>query len=237
MDENELAISTYNKIARRYADSYSGDARDMPYVDQFLSRLSIGAKILDVGCGPGVLVRYISNKGYQCEGIDLSEEMIKIAHEKVPQGKFSLMDMRHLQYADEAFDGIVAVYALIHIPSVEISSTLGEFGRVLKKDGLLLIIAQQGEKDHIVNEPLGNGEKTFINFFTPERLSQALADTGLTVVVQERNETTDAHALTKSNTVIYTIARKEHESAGFKKSRAKPPAHTGTGKEWVVSSL
>lgn len=209
MDKNKLAVSTYNKIARRYADVCFGDQQDFPFIDQFLSRMPRDARILDAGCGPGSLVRYIKDKEYQCEGIDLSEEMLAVAHERVPEGEFTLMDMRHLQYADDTFDGLAAVYSLIHIPSAEVPSVLTEFNRVLKKHGLLLIIAQQGEPDHIVREPLKEDEKTFVNFFTMEKLLRLLHEAGFTVVLQEKKETHDAGAFTKSNTVIYAIARNE----------------------------
>ena len=96
MDKTRLTVSTYNKIARRYAELNFDDTSNLLYVDKFLSYLSKNAKILDTGCGAGNLVKYILIKGYECEGIDLSEEMIKIAKDKVPEGKFTLMNMQSL---------------------------------------------------------------------------------------------------------------------------------------------
>ena len=90
MDKTRLTISTYNKIARRYAELNFDDTSNLRYVDKFLSYLPKNVKILDAGCGAGNLTKHILSKGYECEGIDLSEEMIEIAKEKIPEGKFPL---------------------------------------------------------------------------------------------------------------------------------------------------
>ena len=211
MDKTRLTISTYNKIARRYAELNFDDTSNLRYVDKFLSYLPKNIKILDAGCGVGNLTKYILAKGYECEGIDLSEEMIKIAKEKVPEGKFTLMDMQSLSYADAMFDGIISVFSLIHIPSTEVPDVLKEFNRVLKSNGFLLLIVQKGEADHIVEEPLNKNEKIFINFFTQERLTTLLNAAGFKTIKQEEMRTPNINAgefTKKSDTVIYTIAKK-----------------------------
>jgi len=159
MDKSKFAVSTYNKIADAYTKQYFNDLTDLPYIDKFLLKLPASAKILDIGCGPGTFTQYLQQKGFEVEGIDLSEEMIKIAKEKVPGVTFRLMDMRKLEYPDNSFGGLLVAYSLIHIPSEEIPSTLLGFKKVLKTGGYMMIIAQGGEPDKIVDEPLKEGEK------------------------------------------------------------------------------
>lgn len=206
MDKSKLAVSTYNKIAGIYSDKYSEDLSDTPYIDKFLSIVHPKSKILEVGSGPGQFVKYIAGKGFKATGIDLSEKMVEIAKMKVPKAKFEVMDMRDLKFKDETFDGLMAPYSLIHIPSEEINKTLKGFLRVLKPDGKLLIIVQAGEADKIVNEPLKVGEITFVNFFTKERLSKLLIEAGFRIFFMEEKETKDSGAM--SNRVIYAIAQK-----------------------------
>lgn len=208
MDKNQIAVSTYNKIARQYTTHNFDDTSALPYVDNFLSCLPKNAKILDAGSGPGNLVKHALHRGYKAEGVDLSEEMVRIAREKVHEGKFTLMDMRHLDYADTTFDGIISSYSLIHIPSDEIPDTLKEFYRVLRPGGNLLIIVQKGEADHIVNEPFDKKERMFINFFTCARLAKLLSTAGFSIIQQEEVRTSDIHEFAKSDTIIYTIAEK-----------------------------
>jgi len=206
VDKSKLAVSTYNKIAGIYSNKYFDDLSDTFYINKFLSILPPKSEILEVGSGPGQFVKYIAEKGFKATGIDLSEKMIEIARKKVPEAKFKVMDMRDMKFKDASFDGLMAPYSLIHIPSDEIHQTLRGFSRVLKPNGKLLVIAQNGEADKVIGEPLKEGEITFVNFFTKERLSKFLIEAGFRIFYVEEKETYDPG--TMSNRVIYTIAQK-----------------------------
>jgi ubiquinone/menaquinone biosynthesis C-methylase UbiE len=206
MDKSKLAVATYNKIARKYAQQYSSVVSDYSYINKFLSYLPKGAKILDVGCGPGNFTNYLQKKGFNIEGIDLSREMIKIAKLKNPQGHFKIMDMRKLKYDDASFEGLLAAHSLIHIPSGEIPQTLKEFYEILKPGGAMMIIAQEGEPDKIVNEPLKKDEKIFINFFSPKRLSNFVTDAGFQIEYIKEVKRPNPYLL--GDKAIYLIARK-----------------------------
>lgn len=205
MDKSNLAVSTYNKVAEKYTDQYFSDKTDIPLIDKFLSFLPKKATILDVGCGPGQHTNYMIEKGFNVEGIDLSKEMIRIAKKKVPEGIFSIKDIRNLSFSDNSFDGLLAAYSLIHIPTKELHLTLRGFYRVLKPKGYMLLIVQKGKSDQIVDEPLKEGEKTFINFFTKKRLSNYLSDVGFSIVDMIEKPSSDPDDL--SDTVIYAIAK------------------------------
>jgi|SRR3990172_419921 len=206
MDQNKVAINTYNKIAKIYTKKYFEDFSDIKYIDRFLTYLSKKSKILDVGCGPGMSTKYLLNKDYIAEGIDLSLEMLRIAKEKNPEAMFTLMDMRKLNYKPDSFDGLLVSYSLIHIPSKDIPSTLKGFNKILKPNGYILIIVQKGRKDSIVNEPFNPDEKMFVNFFTIKRLTNYLEDAGFKIVFNKVVPIEDNDAL--SDTVIYIIAKK-----------------------------
>lgn len=207
MDKSRLVVDTYNKIAYIYTNKYFSDLTDTSYIDKFLNQLPKRGNVLDVGCGPGTFSKYLVQKGFVVAGVDLSEEMIKIAKNKVKEATFKVMDMRRLDFDKGFFDGLLIAYSLIHIPSTEIAHTLKGFKKVLKTGGLIMLIAQSGEPDKIVDEPLLKGEQIFINFFTQQRLSDFLTDSGLEVTYQEEVSMTDADSL--SDSVIYTIAKKQ----------------------------
>lgn len=206
LDTTKLVVGTYNKIAKRYSDEYFEDLSDASYIDKFLSYLPNRAKVLDIGCGPGTFTLYMLDKGYEAQGIDVSKKMLRIAQRKIPKAVFTLMDMRRLKFSDKSFDGLLVAYSLIHIPTHEISKTLQEFSRVLKPTGAILIIAQKGKADQIIDEPFKKGEKMFFNFFTKKRLSQLLTNAGFRILYQHQAKTLDTR--TMSDAIIYTIAQK-----------------------------
>src|SRR5215470_13642609 len=64
-----------------------------------------GERILDLGCGTGVLTADIAERGAEILGVDRSEEMIAQARKKFPALRFEVMDARELRFkADAAQD-------------------------------------------------------------------------------------------------------------------------------------
>jgi ubiquinone/menaquinone biosynthesis C-methylase UbiE len=205
-DKNQIAISTYEKIAEIYTNQYFNDLTDAPFIDIFLEKLNAGAKILDVGSGPGQFTQYMMKKGFEVLGIDYSKEMLKKAEQLVPEALFIYADMRKLDLESESFDGLLAAYSLIHIPSEELPHTLEGFFKVLKPGGYIQCIAQRGDADKIISEPFLPEEKMFFNFFTKERLSELLTTAGFEVDYQEEADSLDPDSA--SDSIIYSIARK-----------------------------
>jgi ubiquinone/menaquinone biosynthesis C-methylase UbiE len=202
---------TYAKIAQAYTDEFFDDKADLPFVDVLAQALPNGTKVLDVGSGPGQFSKYLTEKGFAVEGVDVSDEMLAIARAKAPGVPFKKMDMRKLEFADHAFDGILAAYSIIHIPTPELPGVLSEMKRVLKPEGYTLFIVQEGEADQVVDEPLAKGEKVFMNFFSKERLNQLLTSAGFEIIRQGVDEQTNEDVL--SNKVISTLVKATREQS------------------------
>lgn len=206
MDKNSIAVSTYEKIAAKYARQYFEDLTDSAYIDEFLEKLPKKGVVLDAGCGPGQFSQYMARKGFEVVGIDFSNEMLEIAKQKVQNVHFRHMDMRKLDFDEATFDGILSAYSLIHITSDDIPVTLKNFHRVLKPVGFIEVIAQKGDPDMVIDEPFMPGEKMFFNFFTKERLSKFLNNAGFQVSYQVEADSQDPDSV--SDKVIYSIANK-----------------------------
>jgi len=100
-----------------------------------------GGKILDVGCGPGVMVEDFLERGCQFWGVDVSSKMIEEAHKRLgyrPNVHLALGQAECLDYPDAFFD---AVLALGVIDYTEEEIALGEMIRVLRPGGTLLLSA------------------------------------------------------------------------------------------------
>jgi ubiquinone/menaquinone biosynthesis C-methylase UbiE len=115
------------------------------YIEQMIEALSLpkGAKILDVGCGPGQLVLSLSRRGYQAWGIDISRSMVDQAkalidsqgigaHDQVMVG-----DIEELRFDDEFFDVVVASGVIEYQKNDDVS--LREMRRVLRPGGALIL--------------------------------------------------------------------------------------------------
>jgi len=206
-DPTQSIIDIYDTIADDFAKRYAGDLSDNPLIDSFLSKLPPNARILDLGCGAGQTVNYMTKKGFQVTGIDLSKKMLAIAKKNYPNCSFKMMDMQHIEFPQESFDGILSSYSLIHVPDACILEVLLNYYRILKKDGWIAIFGQQGEPDHYIQTKIPPNTLTFFNFFTPERITQKLKQAGFSIISID-SIPSDEPSFNMSDTNLYILAKK-----------------------------
>ncbi len=96
--------------------------------------------LLDLGCGTGEHMNALSKYGIRCLGIDISEEMLKVAKERFPINMQLLKgDMRDLDYYNE-FDIVISLFGSFNylIENDDIDKTLWNTWRSLKQSGSAL---------------------------------------------------------------------------------------------------
>lgn len=95
------------------------------------------AKILDIGCSGGPLIKLLSQNGFiEVYGIDISSEAIGLCKERGIEN-VAVMDGTKTQFNDNEFDLIISSDTLEHIEN-DIDA-LSEWRRILKPNGSLII--------------------------------------------------------------------------------------------------
>ena len=94
-------------------------------------------RILEIGCGNGMLLNELHNNGYtNCTGIDFLEEFVDLARSRELPYEISLGDVRSLQFEDFFFDIVIAERVIINLKDFEHQNkAFGEVQRVLKHGG------------------------------------------------------------------------------------------------------
>lgn len=138
---------TYKVIYKDYANRNVMNTDIEHMLEKFISYLK-GKDILDIRCAQGRESKYLSEKGFEVTGIDITEEFLELARHNCPSCQFINMDMTDLQFQAESFDGIWACASFLHIPKDIAVSTLLGFKKVLKTNGLLYLSVMEGEYDN-----------------------------------------------------------------------------------------
>lgn len=103
-----------------------------------LKYLAQSGKTIEAGCGLGRFVKYLSDRGYDIEGLELSAETIRIVREKAPHLKLVQADVCSMPYQTDSIDGIISLGVVEHFP-LGPSEPLKEMHRVLKPRGIAVI--------------------------------------------------------------------------------------------------
>jgi SAM-dependent methyltransferase len=158
--EAEGMKASYEVVAEAYAEQFFDELSRKPFdralLDAFAEDLAGRGPVLDVGCGPGHIARYLSEHGVAAAGFDLSPAMVELARRLNPGLDFSAGDMRALDVATGSLAGIVAFYSVIHVQRAEVAGVLAGFRRALAKDGRLLVSVHGGEGSIHRDEFLGH---------------------------------------------------------------------------------
>ncbi len=140
---------TPNRLRAFYPDEYYGEpgSKFQPMIEglvravgerhtSFLSRgLNAGARILDVGCGRGVILGALADQGFEVHGLEISAEAARGAD---PRAEIRIADnLKDAEYRTASFDQIIIWHVLEHVDDP--AGTLREAHRILKPGGRLIV--------------------------------------------------------------------------------------------------
>lgn len=111
---------------------------------EFADRAGVreGEDALDIGCGPGRLVRVLGQRVGErgsVTGVDPSAEAIEHNSRRDPSHRYLRSTAQQLMLPDAAFDVVTCTFVMHHIPERHREEALAEMWRVLRPGGRLLL--------------------------------------------------------------------------------------------------
>ena len=229
LDQDE--VNKFDELAAKWWDK-DGEFKPLHQINPlrvgFIKERSSleGKKVLDVGCGGGILAEALNELGAIVTGIDASENTIGVAK---THSKSIGSDVKYIQntieeftssYPDERFDVITCLEMLEHVPSP--FEIIESFSNLLKEDGNIFfstinrnprsyLFAVIGA-EYILNL-LPKGTHDYEKFIKPSELAKWIRDAGLSskeTIGLSYNPITDNYWLGKDIQVNYMVhAKKE----------------------------
>jgi demethylmenaquinone methyltransferase/2-methoxy-6-polyprenyl-1,4-benzoquinol methylase len=115
--------------------------------DRLIEHVKEGDRVLDIGCGTGALALRAAKKGAKVKAIDINPGMLDVAEAKAKDAHllqtiaFVEMGVAELGHeADQTYDVVMSGLCLSELTGEELDYTVNEVSRILKPEGLFLVI-------------------------------------------------------------------------------------------------
>lgn len=224
-DPEELA--KFAKLAHRWWDPSSEfkplhdiNPLRLAHIETLAGGLS-GRRVLDVGCGGGILAEAMAGRGAQVTGIDLGEKALGVAKlhalETGAAVEYSLQSAEDLaQREPGSFDLVTCMEMLEHVPSPR--QTVASCARLVKPGGLVVFATlNRNLKSYLfavvgaeyILSLLPKGTHDYSKFVRPSELSGFARQAGLSIVDlkgMSYNPFTQRYSLGEDSSVNYLLA-------------------------------
>jgi 2-polyprenyl-6-hydroxyphenyl methylase/3-demethylubiquinone-9 3-methyltransferase len=186
------------------------------------SRINLsGKKVIDVGCGGGILAESMARKGAYVTGIDLSEKALKVADLHGLESGISV-NYKKISAEENAiaepgqYDVVTCMEMLEHVPDP--ASTIRACYSMVKPGGQVFFSTlNRNPKSYLfaiigaeyLLQLLPKGTHDYAKFITPAELSQSIRNAGLQVDSirgMSYNPLTKIYSLNQDTSVNYLVA-------------------------------
>lgn len=179
MSADARTIAVYDAQAAAYADRFQ-TAEPEPALQSFIEALPQGARVLDLGCGPGNASAFMRATGLDPDPVDASPAMVALANDRHGIGaRLATFD----EIAGEAaYHGVWANFSLLHAPRADLPRHFAALHWALIPGGLLHVGMKTGTgeaRDRI---------DRFYTFVGRTELAGLLEAASFTVIAVEEGE-------------------------------------------------
>ncbi len=226
LNADPAELDKFSELAHRWWDPNSEfkplhdiNPLRLAYIDR-LASLS-GKRVLDVGCGGGILAEAMTLQGARVTGIDLADKPLKVAglhlHESGLDIEYRKMSVEALaQEEPHAFDIVTCMEMLEHVPSPE--STVRACAQLVKPGGWVFFATiNRNPKSYLyaiigaeyILKLLPKGTHDYARLIRPSELGRFCRDASLDVhqvVGMSYNPFTRHYSLTADTSVNYILS-------------------------------
>ncbi len=187
-EKYKITQNTWNKVADLYLQKFMNlKIYDQGY--ELFCQFLKGEKprVLEIGCGPGNISRYLLNKhpGIVMECTDVSFAMVALAKMNVTNAKVYQMDAREISGINRSFNGIVCGFCIPYLALDDVLQLFKDSYRLLEKGGLLYYSFIEGNYERSGLETGSSGDGAYVYYYGKNNLFSSCREIGFSLLHEE----------------------------------------------------
>ena len=200
---------TWNRIAQQYEDAFMDLELYNDTYDVFCESIkNDNARILEIGCGPGNISKYLltRNPSYNILAIDVSHKMIELAKKNNPNTECQVLDCRNITELQKTFDAIICGFTIPYLSKPDCSKLISDCKKLMNKEAVLYLSFVPGDYDRSGYITGSSGDRTYFYYHDPKAIIKELGKNSFSVIHNIEKEYPKSDGSTETHTII--IAKK-----------------------------
>jgi cyclopropane fatty-acyl-phospholipid synthase-like methyltransferase len=178
-------VNMYNKHVNTYMHKFMDLNFYKDGFDLFAQMLPPSASVLELGCGPGNVIKYLSAQRADLRflGVDLAEEMITAAQAHHPDAAFRILDIRHADSLNECFDAIVAAFCIPYLFHSDLPKLFADLSQLTHRNSLIYLSCMEGvtEKSGFEKTSFTGDDEIYITYYCREEIAELMHQYGFRI--------------------------------------------------------
>lgn len=185
--DKSITIDTYNKTVVQHSNKFSETGARINDINKTFSYIKkVNPKVVEIGCGDGRDADEILKLTNDYIGVDLSDELLKIAKKRLPNANFVLEDFETYKFQNH-LDIVFAFASLLHADKESVKNLLDNISKALNVGGVIFISTKYGEYERRIIDR--GGPK--VNFLYTPKIIEQLSPNKLKVIHSNIHEVRD----------------------------------------------
>ncbi|WP_026705306.1 class I SAM-dependent DNA methyltransferase [Flavobacterium soli] len=209
MNKYKTTFETWNKVASLYEEHFMDlDLYNDSY-DTFCEAIEkSNPKILEIGCGPGNITKYMLSKrpDFDLEGIDIAPNMIELAKKNNPNATFRVMDSRNIDQLKTEYDGIICGFCIPYLSKSDCSKLVKDIKNLFSEKGILYLSFIEGDYEKSGYQSGSSGDQVYFYYHDLESIQTDLSENGFEITNISHKDYTRKDGTSEIHTIL--IARK-----------------------------
>ncbi|MES2559477.1 MAG: class I SAM-dependent methyltransferase [Bacteroidota bacterium] len=181
MDHQKETAETWNKVADFYQERFMDLNIYNQTYDTFCETVTKpNAHILEIGCGPGNITKYIVSRrpDFRIDAIDIAPNMVALAKQNNPSIAVSVMDCRDINQLTSKYDGIICGFCLPYLSVTDSEKLFKNMAHLLQDKGTLYLSFMEGTPEQSGYQTNSRGDRMYFEYYTLDWVIQQLIING-----------------------------------------------------------